>query len=85
MRLLALVRTHLAGDGSGESVTKMLEEWTDDERFAALQCVVPLVLSLASEVAPIRSMSVSQLIDLWQATSEEQERLYPSMGAEESS
>ena len=68
LRLLKLVRAHLAGTGSGEPVTRLLETWSDDERFAALQCAIPMIISMASEQAPAYDLTIAELVDRWEAS-----------------
>ena len=73
LRLLELVRAHLAGSGSGEPVTRLLETWSDEERFAALQCAIPMIISMASEQAPARGLTIAELVDRWEAAGRENE------------
>jgi hypothetical protein len=74
LRLLELLRAHDLETGSGVECARLIASWTDEERAGALRSVVPLVISLASEVAPNYGLSIPELIDRWEASVHENER-----------
>jgi len=84
LRLLELIRTHIRGDGSPDEVARILETWTDDQRYTAVLHLVAHVISMASEVAPIYEMTVEQLVDRWEESARQNEVYRQKLMSEDS-